>query len=261
MKIPRVGCTVALVVSTILTAPVWAQQSETNKTESTEGRGKLSLREPAPQEVAEREKPWASALGIRVNYGTISSTNLDYYASFSLGEFAWYLPKPRLGIGLALAEWALVGDSNTVPTATSLLPLYVHFMPFAKAEPISIQPVDRVEHRYGYPTETWTYWYNPAKSIDTTCARAFVDIYAGGSAWAFHPENDGWEWFGERKYFRAGVKAMYMVKLSKKPMLAIDTWPVGVDAGFMLTDRRDGDSETFYYLSLIVGFGSVTQIQ
>jgi len=199
-----------------------------------------------------QEIGWNSLHQIELSYGTLMG-NSNSHISLSVISFGGSpyksVPYARIGFGSAIVEYNQPGDRSR--GRGSWLPLYFHVIPYMRLEQWLAQPIERIE-RGAFDIK---YYYYPSKATEVPFARKLIDIYIGGSAWSYNPDDDV-NFFGNRWYIKSGIKMMYFVKLSESIMLTIDSMPIGIDIGTMVTPIENNNVKTFFYFAITMGFGS-----
>ena len=172
---------------------------------------------------------WLLAETAEVSLG-VTNSHHHGYGSVSLLVVGWGLgsgrPCSKLGISTSAIEWVVPGLQGE--DRTTVLPLYVHFLPYVQLEPDLGRP------------------------------RTTVDIYLGGSAWAAPGEakrDEDWELklVGDIWYARAGIKWAQWYRDPEEPL----SFPFGLDLGIMITRAHDDATaiERSVYLAAWLGKG------
>jgi hypothetical protein len=186
---------------------------------------------------------------IPMTYGFENIKSFDYHLNCEMFHVCWYPMRGGLGIGTSLLEdfqgYRSPAGQKRSYTMDSWCPVYLHYVPWVNMRSRPVQPIEKIERKNAPPVDI--YYYYPDRTQYRDIATFFIDTYAGGSNWASG---------GGKSYLRAGIRAVHAFSPSKKPMLLIELFEVGLDVGFMKTQVRGGEEDRGYYGGIFVAIGS-----
>jgi hypothetical protein len=160
-------------------------------------------------------------------------------------------PLTNLGFGFSMLDFN--GPSSESKGRHSFFPLSV--------EVLLLSRIETLEHEDLIPVSRESYVLKFEKGISSLgIFMTSLWLYASGSAWAgrchypFIVEELGFHTW----YVKGGIRLQQMLKLGHEPLKFTTLIPIGLNAGFMVTqqDGWNGRSETTSFVLLTLGLGN-----
>lgn len=173
---------------------------------------------------AQRKKGWSYTeplyVEVRHSFSNITNSNLSFVADllkFS-NSFGKSLPYQKFGFGLSLAQMNIVvnsSDHEINARDMTLLPIYLHVIPWMKIKKYEFQPVEFSERVYNGTK----YYYNPNKTgyDDVTSDAIIISLMA--TFWGMGDEiieYDGTTRKFNRRYFNLSTEYNHNFRSLKK---------------------------------------------